>query len=290
MQREEKDAFYSQLPYPDEPVPVVLAPTPNNPPWNSGEALGAWFVSVLAILFVPAIFLVPYVIIKHPDIFSPGGASGNLAELATSDPFAVLIQLLAILPAHLVTLGVAWVIVTRRKFDFREMLGWQSGGFRWWHYLIILGLFFVAAAVVGNFFPEKENELLRILRSSRAAVFAIAFVATFTAPLVEEVIYRGILYSAFQRTFGTTAGFALVTFLFALVHVPQYWPSFSTIFLLTLLSLILTSVRMYSKNLWPCIVLHTIFNGLQSVFLIIEPYVAKPETPEQAAAVLRIFQ
>ncbi len=284
MQTDEKAEYYSQLPYPADPAPA--APTPSNPPWNSGEAFGAWFVSVMFILLVPGIFLMPYLLLQQPPIIE----SAEIVKFATNDTGAVLVQLLAILPAHLLTLGVVWLVVTRRKFDFREMLGWRSGGVRWWHYLIILGLFCVVAAVVGSFFPEKENELLRILRSSRSAVFAVAFVATFTAPFVEEVIYRGVLYSAFQRTFGTAAGFVLVTLLFALVHVPQYWPSYSTIFLLTLLSVILTSVRLFSGNLWPCIVLHTIFNGLQSVFLIIEPYVPKPETTEPAAALIHFLQ
>ena len=286
MQTDEKGAFYSQLPYPVEPELIPATPTPNNPPWGSGEALGAWFVSVLCIVFIPSILLLPYLLMQDFSLSD----SNELVKFATNDTAAILIQLLAILPAHILTIVVAWFIVTRRKFDFREMLGWRSGGVRWWHYLIILGLFFVIAAVVGNFFPEKENEMIRLLRSSRAAVFAVAFIATVTAPFVEEVVYRGVLYSAFQRTFGTAAGFGLVTLLFALVHVPQYWPSFSTIFLLTLLSVILTSVRVYSGNLWPCIVLHTIFNGLQSVFLIIEPYVPKPPTPEQAAAILDLLQ
>ncbi|MEQ1924452.1 MAG: type II CAAX endopeptidase family protein [Pyrinomonadaceae bacterium] len=280
MQTDEKEEYYSRLPYPTEPEQSEAEPSPNNPPWNSGEAFGAWLFSVLCILIIPGILLLPYLLLRETPITD----AAEIARFATSDVTAIVIQMLAILPAHLLTIGVAWLVVTRRKFDFRKMLGWETGGFRWWHYLIILGLFFVASAVVGNFFPEQDNELLRILRSSRAAVFAVAFVATVTAPFAEELIYRGVLYSAFQRTFGTATGFVLVTALFALVHVPQYWPSFSTILLLTLLSVILTSVRAYSGNLWPCIVLHTIFNALQSFLLIIEPYVTMPATPEQAPA------
>jgi membrane protease YdiL (CAAX protease family) len=101
--------------------------------------------------------------------------------------------------------------------------------------------------------------------------------ATFTAPIVEEVIYRGILYSAFQRALGSGIAIAAVTLLFALVHVPQYYPSYSTIGLLVLLSLILTLIRARTNNLWPCIVLHTIFNGFQSVLLILEPYMKSPD-------------
>ena len=129
--------------------------------------------------------------------------------------------------------------------------------------------------------------MTRILKSSRAAVFLVAFMATFTAPIVEEVIYRGILYSALQRTLGVGAAVVTVTLLFAIVHVPQYYPSYSTILLLLLLSLVLTLVRVRTGNLLPCIVLHTIFNAVQSVLLIIEPYVksVEPVVVEPAAII-----
>ncbi len=143
---------------------------------------------------------------------------------------------------------------------------------------------------VGNYFPEKENDLIRILQSSRTAVYIVAIMATFTAPLVEEVVYRGVLYSAFQRTFGIPAAFVLVTALFAIVHVPQYYPSYSTLFLLTVLSLTLTAIRVKSNNLLPCVILHTLFNGIQSVFLILRPDFAVPVIPDQAASLLYLLR
>lgn len=253
---------------------------PDDPPWNSLEAVGVWIASVLMILIVPTLFLLPYLALQDPPITD----SERIVEFAKSDPTSIFLQIVAIIPAHIITLVLAWFVVTRaRKYGFRKMLGWNGGGVAWWHYLIILGGFFIVAAAVGSYFPEQENDLIRILKSSRSAVYIVAFVATFSAPLVEEIVYRGVLYSAFQRTLGVPAAFVLVTLLFAVVHVPQYYPSFSTIFLLTLLSVILTFVRVWSNNLLPCIILHTLFNGLQSVLLIAEPFIPKPPTAEQAA-------
>jgi membrane protease YdiL (CAAX protease family) len=113
--------------------------------------------------------------------------------------------------------------------------------------------------------------------------------ATFTAPIVEEVVYRGLVYSALQRTMGVWPAVVTVTLLFALVHLPQYWPSHSTMFLLLLLSLILTLVRVKTGSLLPCIVLHTIFNGIQSTLLILEPYLPKvnPETTDAVTLILK---
>ena len=249
-------------------------PTPNDPPWNSPIALLVWLASVVAIILVPAVFLIPYIMSRGPAIQE----SQAVGEFLRTDPTAIILQMLAVLPAHLVTLAIAWAVVTKWKtYSFRETLGWKSGGTSWWHYAAILVAFFAIALLVGLYFPEQENELTRILRSSRAAVFIVAFMATFTAPLVEEVIYRGLVYSALQRTVGPVFGIVAVTLLFALVHVPQYYPSVASIFLLLLLSLVLTLVRAWSGNLWPCIVLHTIFNGIQSVLLILEPYVKSLE-------------
>ncbi len=270
----------------DSPVSTKLEPTPDNPSWTSLEAIAVWIVSVLLIVIVPAILLLPYLATLDP----PVTETADIVEFAKSDPTSIMLQLAGILPAHLLTLVLAWLVVTRvKQYPFLKLLGWQSGGFRWWHYFILLGGFFVIAAVVGNYFPEQENDLIRILKSSRSAVFMVAFVATATAPLVEEVVYRGILYSAFQRSFGVAAAFCLVTLLFALVHVPQYLPSYSTIFLLTLLSVTLTWVRVQTGNLLPCIILHTIFNGLQSVLLIIEPYVNTEHVPDPATTVMRLL-
>jgi membrane protease YdiL (CAAX protease family) len=148
---------------------------------------------------------------------------------------------------------------------------------RWWHYFIILGGFYIAAATVGSIFPEQDNEMIRLLQSSRSAVYIIAFLATFSAPLVEEVVYRGLLFSAVRRRAGGLWAVAIVTLLFAGVHYFQYWGSPGTIILITLLSLGLTLVRYKTKNLLPCIILHTLINGLQSMFLVLQPYLPQPE-------------
>lgn len=258
--------------------------SPNNPPWSSSVAFGVWLASVLSILLLPGLFLIPYLI-------SQGVDEDKWMEAATSDPGALFVQLVATIPAHLLTLLIAWLVVTHgRTFSFRRTLGFERGGFRWWHYCVILGGFYIVAFAVLSVFPAHDNEMMRILASSRGAVYLIAFLATFTAPIVEEVVYRGVLYSAFQRTIGVTGAFVLVTALFALVHVPQYYPSYSTMFLLTLISVILTLIRVTSGNLLPCIILHTIFNGLQSIFLILEPLVKESTVREHAASFIDIFK
>ena len=282
-----EDNLQYSTPAPAPAMSLDETPTPDTPPWGILPAIGVWIASVLFILVIPTFFLLPYLAMQRPPITE----SEKIVEFAKSDPTSIFLQIVAIIPAHLFTVLIAWLVVTKRnKFSFRQTLGWEKGGFRWWYYGVLLVGFFAVAMIVGNFFPEQENDLVRILHSSRSAVYIVAFVATFTAPFVEEVVYRGVLYSAFQRTMGVPTAFLLVTFLFAVVHVPQYYPSYSTIFLLGLLSLLLTSIRVKTKNLLPCIILHTLFNGVQSFLLIIEPLTKSADVSEPAAVILHLIK
>jgi membrane protease YdiL (CAAX protease family) len=254
-------------------------PSPNNPPWSTLAGFLVWIASVLFIVLVPTIAVVVYLAVRGVNL----GDAAGMKEGLLGDPNAILVNIIGVLPAHLATILIAWAVVTAaNKHSFREMLGWEWGGFRPTYLIGIVVAFFILAAVVSTLFPEQENDLIRILRSSRSAVLVVAFMATFTAPLVEEVVYRGIMYSSFQRTFGVPIAVILVTILFAVVHVPQYYPSYSTILVICLLSLVLTLIRARSKNLLPCIVLHTIFNAVQSLLLIVEPYIQQNVPPPAA--------
>ena len=262
--------------------PTIMPPGPNNPPWKVGISIGVWVTSVVLIVLVPGLFLAPYALTMG-DLAN----TDELVKVLSTDPVAIAIQIMAIIPAHILTLAMAWLVVTQgRQYSFTQMLGWRTGGMRWWHYALIMAGFMLLAAAAARVLPPQENEMLRILRSSRYVVFLVAFMAIFTAPLVEEVIYRGLLYSAMQRVLGVWPAVAVVTGLFALVHLPQYYPSWSTMILLTLLSLVLTMIRVRTGNLLPCVILHTVFNGVQSVLLIAEPYLKLEGTAEDAIPAL----
>lgn len=244
--------------------------SPNDPPWGSLVALFFWILSVILITVVPVFLLVPYF---GPEALS--GMQGDQFQTAVlSDPNAVLLALGGTFGAHVVTMIVGWAIVTRfSKYKFTEVLGWKWGGFKLWHGALIFIGVYCFAILMSLLLGTQDNEMQRILRSSRSAVIAVALIATFSAPLVEEVVYRGVLYSAFQRTMGMPLAVASVTLVFALVHVAQYYPDGATILSIVLLSLILTGLRALTGNLLPCVIFHFVFNGFQSILLLIQPYI-----------------
>lgn len=275
----------------DETTAVAPAePTPNNPPWGVWSAIAAWAASIMLIILLPNLALLPYLFGQdNLDLKN----EAQLREFADTDRIAVILRVAALIPAHLLTLLMGWAVVTRfSKFSFRKTLGWVNN-LRWWNYCILLGGVYITAAIVAYFLPEQENDMIRILQSSRTAAYTVAFLATFTAPLVEEVIYRGILFSALQRAAGVVWAVLIVTLLFAGVHFAEYWGSPGTIVMICCLSLILTMVRYKTNNLLPCVILHTLINGLQSIALIVErsPRPAPEEAvPAAVSAIIHLLK
>jgi uncharacterized protein len=254
--------------------------TPDNPPWGLPGALLLLILSFFLMAVAQAVFFLPYAV-RRGVPFTPEA----LAEFALKDKGALFVQVASIIPAHLLTLGFAWLIVTRAgKYPFLRTLGWDWGRrFTFWRSAALAVILLVVGSVIIWITGSPENALERLIESSRAAALATAFAATFTAPLVEEVVFRGLLYSALKRLMGTIGAVVVVLLLFAAIHVPQYWPSFGVIATILLLSFALTAVRAYTGRLLPCFVVHLVFNAIQSLLIVFNPYIEHITTPEKTA-------
>lgn len=260
-------------PIPDESLSPVSATKPgtdpDNPPWGLWVASLVWLASVALTLIIPQLCGLPYVVAHYRGM--PGGPN---KETLLSDKTFVLLLVIGLFVAHLITLALAWAVVTRLgKLSFRKTLGlsWPAN-FGAWKSIGLAFLLFLIAMLILKKFGGQDNDLQRILNSSRAAALVVAFIAAATAPLIEEVVYRGLLYSALQRLAGAIVGVMVVTSVFAGLHVLQYWPDGGAIASISLLSLVLTVIRARTGRLLPCYVIHLVFNGIQSVLIVTEPY------------------
>ena len=287
---------------------------PDNPSWGVGSALFVWLVSLLLSVFIPVVFLIPYAAYRGITPSSPDYGPA-LTEFAMGDKTAVLIQVLALLPIHILTVLLVWAVVTRfGKQSFWEAIGWGwAPRFRLWACIGLGVLLFVVASFIAKWLgAETPTQLEQVINSSYGARIAISFLAVCTAPFVEEFVYRGVLYSALRRGIATLAGGVLSAFsvrlepesrervgvigavilvlaLFTLIHVPQYWPNLGVIAAVGLLSVVLTLIRAYSGKLLPCIAIHLVFNGIQAIILLVEPYAQRllpPTTPPDPVAIV----
>ena len=260
--------------YPDAPGqqpsrPAFVAINPDDPPWGVPQAVMLWVVSVMLLLFVPLIPVIPYVVYK---VFVQGTAEG----LGT-DPNLIFISILGVLPAHALTFLIVWLVVTKNG---RRPL-WQTLGWSWprnfgpWKAIGLAVLLLAFGGLVTQYLGGAETQLDQIINSSLKARFVTAFLAAGTGPLVEELVYRGVLYAAFQRVLGMTWAVVLVSMLFAGVHVLQYYNNLGVIAVVSLLSVALTLVRARTGRLLPSYIMHFVFNGIQAIILVLQPFVGK---------------
>jgi len=277
---------------PQTQAEVSVPETPStNGRWRElFKAFGAWGGSVVFLILIPLAFVIPYF------IYLIASKRMLTAEQLIQDKTFLFLQILAVVPAHLLTLGLAWILVTnRRRRPFGQTLGlsWPTGvssakGFSIC-FLVALSLLGVGGLIT-YYLGGQKTDLDKLIESSYQARLATAVVAVLTAPLVEEVIYRGMLYTALEKVTGMGWAIAIVSFLFAGVHVYQYWNNVGVILAITILSVTLTAIRAFSGRLLPSVVIHLVFNGVQSLILILEPFFKKPENVQPAPALIELYR
>lgn len=234
-----------------------------------------WVLSVAMLIFTPVVLAIPYFIYLWTQEGPPR------AEALTADKTLILLSIVGTIVAHLLTIGILWLFVTEggnRSFA-------QALAFRWPKNItpgagialcgllavVLLGIGWAVTSVWGG----QKTQLDLIVESSMAARFVTALAAVATAPLVEELIYRGVLYSAFERAAGVLVAVIVVSLLFAGVHVFQYINNVGVITVITLLSFTLTTVRAYTGSVIPPFIIHLVFNGIQSLILVLAPFLEK---------------
>lgn len=270
-------------------------PTPADVDWWRSwldllKGVGVWIVSVLMLVFVPVLVALPYMIYR----FATAGAPSP--EAIQSDKTLIFLSVLAIIPTHLLTLVVVWIVISEGgKRPFWKTLGfeWPENVSRKMGAIVSVGLAIALLGVawlVTKLYGGDKTQLDLLIESSLPARFATAFVAFATAPLVEEIVYRGVLYPAIQKVAGMVArmfnptlegpvgmGIAItfVSLLFAGVHVFQYYNNLAVITVITLLSITLTMARAFTGKVLPSFIIHLVFNGIQSLLLVLSPFLDK---------------
>lgn len=196
-----------------------------------------------------------------------------------------IFTLVITLVLQLIALGTSWLVVTRLgKKPFLQTLGWRwHPQFRWAHAVGLAVLMFGLAVGISKLLPHAETDMEKILKMGTSIRLLVVVLAVLVAPLVEEVVYRGVIYSGVERLWGKAAGVVVVTAIFALVHVPQYWGSVAAITAIVSLSLVLTLLRAWTGSLLPCVVMHLVYNGIQAGILIVAPDAALDAPTEKTA-------
>ena len=248
-------------------------PDPDRPHWGPAAGIGAWLFSFAALIVMSITALGVWYVIEVALGLPVPSTDAEFREWVFS-PNTVLAQVLSTMAAHALTIGFCWAVVTRvGRRPFWESLGWKwNGGSALSKALYVLGVtasMYATFVVLTQLMPQaSETQFDQLLKTSPQVRYAVAFMAVFTAPLVEEVVYRGVLFSALRSRVGLSATVAFVTLLFAGVHAYQYWGSWAGLIGITVLSFVLTLIRAKTKSIFPCVAIHLVFNAVNAFFIV----------------------
>ena len=262
---------------------TTAAPTPagDKGGWGPLAGIVTWVSSVVLLIGFQVVAIGLYLFVKFRE-------TGSLPTTFEIDWLMALLTIVFTFPAHLLTLLICWLVITNRgRRPFREAIGWAwHPQFRWVHAVAFAFLMLGVAYTCEKFLPHRETDMERLLQMGASIRYLVAALAVLTAPLVEELVYRGVLFAGIERKYGSTTGVVIVTILFALVHVPQYWGSVAAISAILTLSLALTTLRAITRRVLPCIAIHLVYNGIQAVGLLFGDESMFEASPAKTALVL----
>jgi membrane protease YdiL (CAAX protease family) len=161
--------------------------------------------------------------------------------------------------SSVIVLGIALALAYRhgfrQAFALRRPRSWRAA-------LLVSGAIIVAMLVVSFALsplldPEEEQGLVPTTwDSSRAAPFAaFAIAVTIVAPIVEELMFRGIGYTLLEP-FGERFAIVAVGVAFGLVH-----GLVDGFVIVVAFGIGLAYLRSRTQSIYPCILLHAAFNG-----------------------------
>lgn len=190
----------------------------------------------------------------------------NIEEYLENNKYKSLILIGIFLMEWILAL-LPLLIYTAKKYKFK----WKHFGFKKTKILPLVGyvlsgffLYFGIIFIISAFILYNDIQIPGFkLQESPIPIFGIdnlgLIVAGITiigiAPFIEELLFRGFLLRTLSDKIGIYWGSIISALLFSALHIP--WSSFIPIFII---GLIINSIVIRSKSLWPAIAFH-IFNN-----------------------------
>lgn len=229
--------------------PLPTRPAPDEPPDAYDPLLWALVIFLLVMLNAPTLQ-------QMPRDFRVDGSSA--------------IYLLAVL------LPLMYLVSLRGQADAVGRIQWFQGGF--WRqmsaafagyaaYVPILFVLLGITMLIAPALPAEQTNPIgeRVVEMQSVLSWLWLFLqAAVLAPIIEEIVFRGVLFKVFWQRTGRVWLSAFVSgYLFAVIH-PQF---LGGILPITVLGTILALVYAHTRSLLPCIVIHALNNGLITLLM-----------------------
>lgn len=173
--------------------------------------------------------------------------------------FVVAAQLVFYAP---VLLYVFLVVVLQYHRSFGVGIRWRSPGFRHGVRFLLAGMLLAMIVLTGSaLLPDRRDFPMEKLFTSPSAIYAVGGLAVLIAPFMEELVFRGVLFSFFERLGGFTIAVPGTAVLFAALHYPEYAGAWTHVFMILVVGLVLSVARAMTGSLVPSFLLHTAYNA-----------------------------
>ena len=131
----------------------------------------------------------------------------------------------------------------------------------------------LAVGFTGQLIGAPSDTPMMDLLKDPDTLWLIGIFAGLVGPVTEEIGFRGFLFLPIERVQGPIAAILITSLIFASLHGGQYGWSWQILLLLLVAGLAFGFVRWKTGSLWPPIVMHIAYNGLQfGAFFIAEKY------------------
>jgi len=227
---------------------------PENVPWGWGTAIGLPLAHlIIQIVLALAVSSLLLVVLWATSRLNPL----NLQAWAASGVFVGSIGILG----GLVSLALIYAVTTRlRKRPFRATIKWVRHGRLW---PVVLGAVLLGGAmdtVTVAMHKPIVPDVLRPMFQGYAAAAIMTLFAVIVTPVVEEILFRGVMYPVSARSLGVTGGVALVSLVFALAHVATYGVDVYLVGQTLVAGFYLTWLRARTGSLVPSVAAHAALN------------------------------
>ena len=172
--------------------------------------------------------------------------------------FIIRYQLMGLVPSGIDGGWLQWKIKPIKEGLFKSISGW----------LMIMPLVLFIGWLMNEIIGDQggSNPLLELVLSSDEffPLFLLLITTVVLAPVFEELVFRGILLPVLVSKVGKISGVLLSALIFALAHlsVGELPPLF-------VLGIGLGLMRLSSGRLFPCALMHSLWNGVTFISLLL---------------------
>ena len=258
------EALYSDGDMEPAAEPPPLSADANRPRWLE-------FIAVVAIIWAVEVFLGVIVAVVT---FAAHGLPEGTSTFVPA-PWAIV---LTVPISFLVTTGTCWYFAAKRYgrtfADGLYFVPVSAGALR---KAAAMGLAWAGmGAVVVFFLSTGESPLAELVvrpdpdDPSRLTMFYPILLVFVLVPVLEELYYRGFIYSVLARVLSVRWAFAITVLWFTLVHVPQLKDDPVGIPVILVMGVLCTWLRIRYESVYPAIVCHFVYNLVLVVLSVIQ--------------------